>query len=189
MFVHEGLLPDGCEDYFLKMVVTAHVSQQKNPDEDRGHDAHGTGAREEACRRTEQEEEVPKSLDQFVHTRRRLLKNSCTRLAVMAFSGPIARQNAEQAEKAQWLSQLAVLLTAAPTPFGAHFVTQPSAGISITTSLRPATLGNRARTLRQFSWLAQAHGANFPTDDDHVLQYQKLKVVEPCTRNVFKVVH
>ena len=109
---------------------------------------------------------------------------------MMSFSGRIARQDAERAEKSRWLALLATLLAGTDTPLGRRLVEKPAACNSMGLCLRSGTLRNRVNALRRyFTWLASSYRVPFPCVEEHVLDYVELKVQEPCTRVSLKVVH
>ena len=108
----------------------------------------------------------------------------------MAYSGPTARQDAENAEKSRWLTNLAVLLTDTPTPLGTRLAIQRAVHGSMVLGLRPGSLRNRVRVVRRFFvWLAHSYQVPFPVLEEHFLDYLALRVQEPCTRNVLKCTH
>ena len=107
-----------------------------------------------------------------------------------SFSGPTTRQDAERAEKSQWLAHLATLLVGTQTPLGQRLVEELAERNSMGLGLRSGTLRNRVHALRRYiSWLATSYQVPFPSAEEHVLDYLELKVQEPCTRVALKVVH
>ena len=125
-----------------------------------------------------------------MHASGRVPKKARIRLAMVSFSGPTARQDAELAEKSRWLGNLATLLVGTQTPLGQRLVQKPAACNSMGLALRSGTLRNRVHALRPyFSWLATSHQVPFPSAEEHMLDYLELKVQEPCTQTAFKVVH
>ena len=140
---------------------------------------------------TKQTEEARKTAtEQLIHASGQVPKKARTRLAMMSFSGPTARQDAERAEKSRWLAHLATLLVGTQTPLGQRLVEKPAACNSMGLGLRSGTLRNRVHALRRyFTWLATSHQVPFPSTEEHMLDYLELKVQEPCTRVALKVVH
>ena len=140
---------------------------------------------------TLQAEEVRKTAtEQLIHASGRVPKKARTRLAMMSFSGPTARQDGERAEKSRWLAHLATLLMGTQTPLGQRLVEKPTACNSMGLGLRSGTLRNRVHALRRyFTWLATSHQVPFPSAEEHVLDYLELEVQETCTRVALKVVH
>ena len=136
-------------------------------------------------------EEVRKTAtEQLAIASGRVPKKARTRLAMMSFSGPTARQDAEGAEKSRWLAHLATLLVGTQTPLGQRLVEKLAACNSMGLGLRSGTLRNRVHALRRyFTWLATSHQVPFPSAEEHMLDFLELKVQEPCTRVALKVVH
>ena len=187
-----GLLPSGHEDTFVKLAQKARPAEKRikkrisamSPLE------FSQESREAEKARLQAEEVKKTATEQLIHASGRVPKKARTRLAMMAFSGPTARQDAERAEKSRWLGHLATLLTGTDTPLGRRLVEKPAACNSMGLGLRSGTLRNRVHALRRyFTWLASSHQVPFPCVEEHVLDYLELKVQEPCTRVSLKVVH
>ena len=150
----------------------------------------GQESREAEKTRLQAEEVRKTATEQLIHASGRVPKKARTRLAMMSFSGRIARQDAERAEKSRWLALLATLLAGTDTPLGRRLVEKPAACNSMGLCLRSGTLRNRVNALRRyFTWLASSYRVPFPCVEEHVLDYLELKVQEPCTRVSLKVVH
>ena len=90
--VQGGLLPEGYEDSFIKLahrIMKRIATQRRDRLKQLG---------------SQRAEEVRKSAsEQLMIAGSRLPKKARTRLAMMSFSGPTARQDAERAEKSRWL--------------------------------------------------------------------------------------
>ena len=186
------VLPSGHEDMFVKLAQKARPAEKRikkrisamSPLE------FGQELREAEKARLQAEEVRKTATEQLIHASSQVPKKARTRLAMMTFSGPTARQDAERAEKSRWLAHLATLLTGTDTPLGRRLVEKPAACNSMGLGLRSGTLRNCVHALRRyFTWLASSHRVPFPCVEEHVLDYLELKVQEPCTRVSLKVVH
>ena len=190
--VDGGLLPGGHEDSFVKLAQAARPAQKRIKKRIAAMSPMDLGAGRRSAEEVRlQEEEARKSAsEQLMHASGRVPKKARTRLAMMSFSGPTARQDAERAEKSRWLGHLATLLARTETPLGQRLAQKPGASNTMGLGLRSGTLRNRVHVLRRFlSWLATSHQVPFPTSEEHILDYLEIKVQEPCTRSALKAVH
>ena len=129
--VDGGLLPEGYGDV------------QADPETNRCNVTQATWPRIEkcassqsTCRRGEEDSH------RTARDRSRVPKKARTRVVMMSFSGPTARQDAERAEKSRWLAHLATLLVGTQTPLGQRLVEQPTTCNSMGLGLRS---GNAAQ--------------------------------------------
>ena len=184
--VNGGLLRGGFEDSFVRLAQKARPAQkriQKRIATMSPMDL-GQELRERQVSTLRVEEARKTATEQLMHASGRVPEKARTRIAMMSFSGPTARQDAERAEKSRWLAHLATLLV------GQRLVEKPAACNSMGLGLRSGTLRNRVHALRRyFSLLATSHQVPFPSAEEHVLDYLELKVQELCTRVALKVVH
>ena len=99
-----SLVSGGLRGLLCKTCGEGTASSEKDPEEDCHNVAHGSqsriegkGSSKSSCRGDEED-------SQLIHASGRVPKKARTRLAMMSFSGPTARQDAERAEKSRWLS-------------------------------------------------------------------------------------
>ena len=138
--VSGGLLPEGFEDSFVKLAQKARPARKRiqkriatmSPMD------FGQELRERQAANLRAEEMRKTATEQLIHASGRVPKKARTRLAMMSFSGPTARQDAERAEKSRWLAHLASLLVGTQTPLG--LVEKPAACNSMGLGLRSGTL-------------------------------------------------
>ena len=98
-----------------------------------------------------------------------------------AIQGPIARQDADEAELARWIQVLADMLKATHTSMGQLLSTSTKLlGGGRTVS----TVRSRVRVLRRFlSWLALNHQQVYPLSWLQLTEYLRVKLEEPCSQS------
>ena len=127
--VNGGLLPGGFEDSFVCLAQKARPAQKRiqkliasmSPMDI------GQELRERQASTRQAEEARKTATEQLIHASGRVPKKARTKLAMMSFSGPTARQDAERAEKSRWLAHLATLLAGMQTPLGQRLMEKPAA--------------------------------------------------------------
>ena len=150
LLVPGGLLPSGHEDMFVNPGSHEGAGQQgvvqrtgKKRISAMSPLEFSQESREAEKERLQAEEVKKTATEQLIHASGRVPKKARTRLAMMAFSGATARQDAERAEKSRWLGHLATILTGTDTPLGRRLVEKPAACNSMGLGLRSGTLRNR----------------------------------------------
>ena len=128
--VNGGLLPGGFEDSFVCLAQKARPAQkmiQKLIASMSPMDL-GQELRERQASTRTAEEARKTATEQLIHASGRVTKKAArTKLAMMSFSGPTARQDAERAEKSRWLAHLATLFAGTQTPLGQRLMEKPAA--------------------------------------------------------------
>ena len=131
-------MPEGFEDSVVRLAQKARPAQkriQKRVALMSPMDL-GQEMREKQATTRQAEEARKTATEQLIHASGRVPKKARTRLAMMRFSGPAARQDAERAEKSRWLAHLATLLVGTQTPLGRRLVEKPAACNSMGLGLR-----------------------------------------------------
>ena len=150
-----GLLPEGFEDSFVKLAQKARPARKRNQKRIATMSPMDLGQelRERQAAIVRAEEMRKTATEQLIHASGRVPKMARTRLAMMSFSGPTAKQDAERAEKSRCLGHLATLLVGTQTPLGQRLVEKPAACNSMGLGLRSRTLRNGVHALRRyFCW-------------------------------------
>ena len=136
--VNGGLPPGGFEDSFVWLAQKARPAQkriQKRIATLSPMDL-GQELRERQASTLQAEEAMKTATEQLIHASSRVPKKARTRLAMMSFSGPTARQDVERAEKCRWLAHL-----------GQRLMKKPAACNSMGLGLRSGTLRKRVHAL------------------------------------------
>ena len=129
-------------------------------------------------------------IDQFALAATVKPKRFATRLQASRYQGPSARRDAEQAERARWISALADLLRGSPTPMGAVLTQNQSNTQLLGGGRRVSTVRSRVRALKRFfSWLAIHHESLYPTSLTQLTDFLRVRLSEPCNRGALKGSH
>ena len=136
--------------------------------------------------RTQMEQVEKKATEQFLAAALNKPKVYKTRLQRSFYETSTARRDTEEAEKVRWVSELWTLLRGTPTPMGKLLVDTPSSESLVGAGKRAATLRSRVRMARRcLAWLSVKYKVTFPNRVEHLTEFLKVRVSEPCNRGPF----
>ena len=136
--------------------------------------------------RAQMEQVEKKATEQFLAAALNKPKVYKTRLQKSFYETSTARRDTEEAERVRWVSELCTLLRGTPTPMGKLLVDKPSSESLVGAGKRAATLRSRVRMARRYlAWLSVNYKVTFPNCVEHLTEFLKVRVSEPCNRGPF----
>ena len=140
--------------------------------------------------RKQEEKQVKRTEDQFAAAATLPPRRFKAKYQQRPFQGPSARKDAEEAERARWIQNLANLLRGTDTPMG-KLLSESAGNVQfLGEGKRASTLRARVRGARKFlAWLAVNHQQIFPTAMLQLVGFLQVRLSEPCNRGGLKGAH
>ena len=140
--------------------------------------------------RAQMEQVEKKATEQFLGAALNKPKVYKTRLQSSFYETSTARRDTEEAERVRWVSELCTPLRGTPTPMGKLLVDKPSSESLVGAGKRAATFRSRVRMARRYlAWLSVNYKVTFQNCVEHLTEFLKVRVSEPCKRGALHNAH
>ena len=190
--VQDGALPPGFESSFAdlgRFIFPAADRQVRNLAR-LGNVEAAVMLHRHSKQRTQMDQLEKRAEDQFLAAALNKPKIYKTRLQKSFYQTATARKDMEEAERVRWVSELCTLLRGTATPMGKLLLEKPGTESLVGAGKRAATLRSRVRMARKYlAWLSMTYRVSFPTCVEHLTEYLKVRVSEPCNRGALRNTH